>query len=421
MSFLGPLDDTWAMHRASDNRASIKGKRIPEYTPRPISARHLTALTESISDTISRLPTSSTGGAAKSRQHSRKAQRPERPAVGQSAGRICDVIHVRSYHRPSWLTSIGVSRKRRLIEGKGMPNLHGWRFITLTLRRDRFDNPLQAYLHASDHMRRFLYACRLQGLWALHAKWCWKLEFHSDGWPHWHLLVERKKRFSQDELKAVARAWGLGRKTVKMVNEKGFSYNFKYAFKPALVSSDDGESDDFERCAPDWFLDYQASKTVRVNWTDEDGTEQSERVTKPVTATRVRFWQTSRGFYTGRKKEVSPRKEQTTWTVPFTARESLDKQLRTVQVIARRASGQYKQAACVTLSVPLEKFWNLVGFDTVNAGAVGLGVFSYVLPTHRLTTDPKTKWLLTPLLKANRLNLRHALRLQQKQETLRTC
>lgn len=396
-----------------------KGPRIPLYaptTPRPIS--ELTERTESIAGTFSRLPTTSTGAIGKSWQHNREKQRPQRAEAGQSSARVCDVIHVRGYNRPSWLTTSGVSRKRRVIEGKGLPSFKDWRFITVTLDQSKFTDALSGYLAATDHMRRFLYACRQEGLWRNTAKWCWKLEFQENGWPHWHLLVEKRRWVDNAKIQEL---WGLGFSFTERVNEVGFCYNFKYAFKPALVSSENGDSDDFERCAPDWFLDYQASKTVTVNWTDEDGQEQSKRVSKPVTATRIRFWQTSRGFYTGRKKEAKPSKEQTSWTVPITAREALDKQHRTVQVIARRACGRYKQAACVTLDVPLEKFWNLVGFDTVNAGAVGLGCFSYVIPTHRLTTDQKTKWLIQPLLKANRLNLHHARRLQAKGENLRTC
>lgn len=414
-------DEAAGMREAYARHLANRGQRIPEYSPTPRPPRPLTDRTEVICETLTRISTPSTGGAEKSRKHSRKAQRPERPGVGQSPGRVCEVIHVRSYNRPSWYTSIGVSRKAKLIEGKGMPDLHGWRFITLTIRRERFDSPLEAYLAASDHMRRFLYACRKAELWSNKAKWCWKLEFHADGWPHWHLLVERKKRMTKEELNLVGKLWGLGRKKVQMVNERDFRYNFKYAFKPALVESEDLDGDDFERCAPSWFLDHQAAKTVNVKWTDEDGNEQIDRVSKPVTTARVRFWQTSRGFYTGRKKDLPPAKEQKTWTVPFTAREILDRQERTVQVIARRASGQYKESACIVLADSSEKFWNLIGFDTVNAGAVGLGVFSFVVPTHRIQTDRKTSWLIQPLLKANRLNLRHAHRLQQKGETLRTC
>lgn len=415
---LPECDAAAGMREAYARHLANRGKRNPDYRPLPRPARPLTDRAESIGDTLSRISTPSTGGAEKLRLHSRKTQRPERPGAGQSPGRICDVIHVRAYHRPSWLTSVGVSRKRKMIEGKGMPDVHNWRFITLTINQDRFESPLAAYLFASDHMRRFLYACRQEGLWKPKAKWCWKLEFQANGWPHWHLLVEKKSLVPNAEIEKL---WGLGFAFTERVNERGFRYNFKYAFKPAVVESENGEVDAFERCAPSWFLDYQASKTVSVKWTDEEGNEQCERVSKPVTSARVRFWQTSRGFYTGRKKEERPVKPQQTWTVPFTSREVLDRQDRTVQVIARRASGQYKQSACVVLADSSEKFWNLIGFDTVNAGAVGLGVFSYVVPTHRIQTDRKTSWLINPLLKANRLNLRHATRLQQKGETLRTC
>lgn len=360
---------------------------------------------------------SSTGGAAKSRLHSReklKSRRrgPDRPR------RISDHIHVRAYHRPSWFSARGVHAKRKLIESKGMPDLHNWRFITLTINPERFESPEEAYLFASDHMRRFLYACRKEGLWTTSAKWCWKLEFHASGWPHWHLLVERTAKFTHEELRRIDANWGLGRTNVERVNERGFRYNFKYAFKAVAVEGDEGEPEQF---APDWFLDHQRTKPVEVVWTDEDGVEHRATEMKPVTFSRVRFWQTSRGFYTGRKKEQKEREEQSTWVIPRNAREVHDDQNATVQVVARLGNGDYQGSMCVRISGTLEHFWNLVGFDTIHAGAVGLAVKSFVIPTHRITTDPKTLWKLQPLLKRNRLTLRHAQLLQQRGETLRTC
>jgi hypothetical protein len=352
---------------------------------------------------------SSTGGPEKLGLHSREKQRLQRRGHDRPR-RPSSHIHVRAYYRPSWFSALGVRAKRKRIEAKGLPNFHNWRFITLTIDQTLFYSPLAAYLAASDHMRRFLYACRKAGLWKNDAKWCWKLEFQRNGWPHWHLLVEKRSKIDYVKLREL---WGLGHTDVERVNEKGFRYNFKYAFKATEVDGEDGQF----QGAPDWFLDYMGQKTVAVPLAD-GSTVDAE---KPVTFARVRFWQTSRGFYTGSKRPAPDRKEQSTWTVPRTVRQILDDHGSTVQVVARHGSGVYQGSMTIRIGHSLEHFWNLVGFDTIHAGAVGLGVKSFVIPTHRITTDPKTSWQLKPLLRKNTLTLRHARILQDRGETLRTC
>lgn len=365
----------------------------------------------------SRDQSTSTGGPAKSALHSREKLKLRRRGH-DGPRRTSSHIHVRAYHRPSWFSSLGVRAKRKRLERKGLPNFHNWRFITLTIDQTLFSTPLEAYLAASDHMRRFLYACRKAGLWSNKAKWCWKLEFQRNGWPHWHLLVEKRSRIDYKKLNEL---WNFGEfaTDVKRVNERGFSYNFKYAFKATEVEGEEGVS----QGAPDWFLDYVGSKEVPVKFEDHDGvvhdfgTEQ-----KPVTFARARFWQTSRGFYTGRKLPVPARKRQEAWAVTRTVRQIEDHSSNTVQVVARRGSGQYRGATLVRVP-DLQHFWNLVGFDTVHAGAVGLGVKSFIVPTHRITNnlDPNSLWQLKPLLQQNSLTLRHGMLLQHRGLRLRTC
>lgn len=402
------------MTESSESFEATKGRKIPSLKPAD-------ELPVREAFTWGEVPKSSltSGGHDSLKQTSEKLGRRRRVAV--TARRLTPVIHVRSYFAPSWFTSIGVFRKRKMIEGKGMPNLHNWRFITLTVCQKLHPCPLAAYKFGSDHMRRFMYACREAGLWKAKYKWCWKFEFQANGWPHWHLLLARRSMFTHAQLALIGELWGMGRTSVERVNEKDFRYNFKYAFKPVVLENEFGDDDEFERCAPDWFLDYIGEKTVSVKWEDEQGIEHSERATKPATFSRVRFWQTSRGFYTKRKIEKKPAGKRSSSTVPRTSRQVMVSQARTVQVVARRSSGQYESSTCVQIDKPLDNFWNLVGFDTVNGGAVGLGVFSYVIPTHRIKTDPTKLCQLQQVIRSNRLSLRHALILQERGETLRTC
>jgi hypothetical protein len=355
---------------------------------------------------------------------SRAAKSPRRPVIIPSPGvterRASDGIHVRRYLAPNWFTAAGVAKKRKLIEAKGMPNLQGWRFITLTMSRNLFDNPLQAYLAGSDHMRRFLHECRKGSLWRVDALWCWKFEFQKDGWPHWHLLVERKNKMTHDELLSISRLWSFGRTNVEMVNQKEFRYDFKYAFKPVVMDNDHLETNltNADCMAPAWFLDYHSTKTVLVVDYDLVGVGSTRAVEKPCTFSRVRFWQTSRGFYTGIPPEPSPAAEPISSFHPRTVRTVLDASQSTVQVVARSSDGEYLKSTTVTILGGIDNFWNLVGFDCTEGGACGLSYYSFVIPPHRLTTDPKTTCLIQPLLKLNRLTVLKARCLRDRGETL---
>lgn len=78
------------------------------------------------------------------------------------------------------------------------------RHLCLTMPRTVFDSPSAAYLHVTE---KKMLAALIKGLrkgvrfkrgnrwfWKYEpvkiAKWYWALEWHKDGFPHWHLLIE---------------------------------------------------------------------------------------------------------------------------------------------------------------------------------------------------------------------------------------
>ena len=383
----------------------------------------MTARQESIAGTASRMPQlSSTATAEKLLVGDRKELRRRR-RVGENLTRPpSPVVHVREYQKPSWLTSRGVNRKRKMIEAKGLPSMKNWRFITLTIDRKLYPDPLVAYLQGVDRLRRFMESCRKANLWKRKVKWAWKFEFQSDGYPHWHLCVGHRYKFTHKQLTKLGELWVMGRTSVQRIEDSAFGYSFKYAFKPALMPAEYGDEDEFERLAPDWFLDYVGTKTVKVKPGEVDSFEPFE-AQKPCTFKRVRFWQTSKDFYTGAKRPAHPAKPQKSWGVPITVRHSLERESRTVQVFARTWSGKYVMAATVVLTICLQIFWGLVGFDTMHGGAVGLSVNSFVIPTHRITNNVnKTAlWQIQQILVENQLKLKQAETLRNQGETLKRC
>ena len=149
------------------------------------------------------------------------------------------------YTPPSFLTPMGSLGKARQLKAKGFPeNLRNWRFLTLSINRDNYSCPFEAYEIGTRHLRQFIYDLRELGFNI--PRYCWKLEFHKpdeDGeiWPHWHMLLDYKRPIPADLING---CWGKGRTEIKGVRDKGFDYMFKYMSK---------ELDEL----PDWVLEMK--------------------------------------------------------------------------------------------------------------------------------------------------------------------
>lgn len=103
-----------------------------------------------------------------------------------------------------------------------------WRFFTLTVAT-RSIPPEEAYKRGKERLRRFL--ARFRQAIGRDFLWCWKLEFHEDGYAHWHLLIQYTERIPEDMLPEIEKWWGLGRINVKRVKQRDLFYVFKYVAK----------------------------------------------------------------------------------------------------------------------------------------------------------------------------------------------
>ena len=170
------------------------------------------------------------------------------------------------YYSESWFTQEGARLKLRRLQRAGLPDFKDWRFITLT-NENRRGHPREAYEKGKDRIRRFL--LRVRKALGYEFRWCWKLEFHEDGFAHWHLLLEYTKRIPPEMLEELGRWWGLGRVNVRRVKRRDIFYVFKYVAK--------GVED-----VPEWVANHKG---------------------------RLRVFQASRGFYTNREKREAKRSE----------------------------------------------------------------------------------------------------------------
>lgn len=171
-----------------------------------------------------------------------------------------------AYYSESWFTAAGARLKARRLQQAGIPHMKNWRFVTLTIA-SRSISPLEAYQLGKERIRRFLARFRKATGYAF--RWCWKLEFHEDGYPHWHMPLEYLKRVPEDMLPLIESWWGLGRINIKRIKGRDLRYVFKYVAK--------GPDE-----LPEWVSRHKG---------------------------RIRVFQASRGFYTKRKKRETVKRE----------------------------------------------------------------------------------------------------------------
>jgi hypothetical protein len=184
-------------------------------------------------------------------------------------------MELRHYNPETWFTAEGARLKARRLERMGLPDMTNWRFITLTVA-DRTSSPEDVYQRGKDRLRRFL--ANFRAAIGAEFKWCWKLEFHEDGYAHWHLLIEYRKPIPPEMLPEMERWWGLGRTNVKRVKQRDLYYVFKYVSK--------GPED-----LPPWVESYRG---------------------------RLRVFQTSKGFFVRAQRRQVKKQEPRSCLLPLT-------------------------------------------------------------------------------------------------------
>lgn len=154
-------------------------------------------------------------------------------------------ISVTNSQPPNWFTQQGVWKMAKQLDER-MPDLKNGRFMTLTINQEFYDSPQEAYEKGKRHLCEFFYRLdkflgRPKGK---RTKYCWKLEFQENGWPHWHVLFLYRRKI---DCLAIGKLWGKGRTEIKRIRNHKFSYLWKYMMKG-------------EEC-PGWLKEY---KQVRV-------------------------------------------------------------------------------------------------------------------------------------------------------------
>ena len=231
-----------------------------------------------------------------------------------------------AYRPETWFSLEGARMKKRRLELAGIPNLRDWRFITLTIAL-RNITPTQAYEKGCARMRRFL--ARFRKAIGRDFLWCWKLEVHADedGYPHWHLLIDYRKKIPMEIFERLTKWWGLGRVDVRRVRQQDWEYLFKYVSKGLEE-------------LPEWLTHFKG---------------------------RIRIFQTSRGFWTRRKKRVVKKAEPLTCMtrVDLITREHWNS--RKAAIVTTQADG-LRRVRVVKLHVPFLRALLLAAHEAIRTG-----------------------------------------------------
>lgn len=145
----------------------------------------------------------------------------------------CAAVGVlREYIPVSWFHPKGIYRVLARLEPR-LPDVSGKLFLTFTTNPALHADPLAAFEHSRDRLRRIFFRLRRGIEWkgkqyVIDAPYAVKLEFHKNGWAHFH-VVFLTRHFLPGEL--LNELWGLGRTNVRRISNRGFRYLLKYVTK----------------------------------------------------------------------------------------------------------------------------------------------------------------------------------------------
>jgi hypothetical protein len=203
-------------------------------------------------------------------------------------------------------------------------------------------------------------------------------------------------------METIRELWKSGGTNCRRISGSRFGYQFKYAFKGVFQDDDSGLA------LPQWFLDYY-----------KEGTDGS----KPQSFARVRFWQTSKGFYTGITPQQSKHKEPLTSINVRTAREILESRRDSVVVIARDRSGRYVKSLMIRIHGGFPAFFRHHDWAAEHKRSFALSSRSFLVDsqTAHTTTNQTDIWKLKQIQQENSLTLRKASLIRRSLQTLHRC
>ena len=139
---------------------------------------------------------------------------------------------LRPYNPASWFHPVGIRKVLAKLEPR-LPDVTGMLFLTFTFNPALFADPSLAFETGRDRLRRIFHKLRKGVEWKgktyrIDEPYCVKVEFHQNGWAHFHVVFLTRRYLPGDLLNHL---WGFGRTNVRRIRNKTFHYLLKYVTK----------------------------------------------------------------------------------------------------------------------------------------------------------------------------------------------
>jgi len=156
----------------------------------------------------------------------------ERWAKMSSIGKGGALGVLREFNPVSWFHPRGIYRVLARLNPR-LPDVGGKLFLTFTFNPLLYADPLVAFEQGRARLRRIFYRLRRGVVWegkryAIDAPYAVKVEFHKNGWAHFHVVFLARAYLPGGLLNAL---WGLGRTNVRRITNHKFRYLLKYVTK----------------------------------------------------------------------------------------------------------------------------------------------------------------------------------------------
>ena len=140
---------------------------------------------------------------------------------------------IKEFIPASWFHPVGIFKVLARFSDR-LPDVNGKLFLTFTLDPKNYADEEAGFEDSRDWLRKLFFELR-HGVehegktYTIDAPYCIKVEFHENGWVHYHAIF-LTHRFLPKEL--LAALWDRGWVTVQRITNEDFHYLLKYVTKP---------------------------------------------------------------------------------------------------------------------------------------------------------------------------------------------
>ncbi len=198
-------------------------------------------------------------------------------------------IELSEYVPRSWLTREGSCKMQEHVM-RDLPDLIGAQLITLTIDQGRFAGPEEAFEATRPEIRKFFdklkRGVQFEGQrYEINAPYATKVEFHENGWAHFHIVVLTRREIPAKLIKQLWKYGHTDRQTITGLKQ------VRYLLKPPMKGL----------CFPSWALNRKKLRIWQPSQSFKRPTGDQPSATRPRTNSEGRFNSPRRSFTIGQR------------------------------------------------------------------------------------------------------------------------